>query len=89
MYSSAISISALDGGEWSALHPNRFTRGERAPGTHWIGGWVDPRAGLDNLETRKFLTLLGLELRPLGLPARSQLLCQPCYPGAYGSIQEA
>jgi len=30
---------ALDGGEWSALH----TR-ERAPGTHWIGGWVGPRA---------------------------------------------
>jgi hypothetical protein len=24
--------------------------GERAPGTHWIGGWVDPRAGLDDLE---------------------------------------
>jgi len=20
---------------------------ERAPGTHWIGGWVGPRAGLD------------------------------------------
>jgi hypothetical protein len=20
---------------------------ERAPGTHWIGGWVSPRAGLD------------------------------------------
>jgi len=22
-------------------------RGEKAPGTHWIGGWVGPRAGLD------------------------------------------
>jgi hypothetical protein len=31
-------ISALDGGEWSASHPGRFTPGERAPGTHWIGG---------------------------------------------------
>jgi hypothetical protein len=30
---------ALDGG--------RFTPGERAPGTHWIGGWVGPRTGLD------------------------------------------
>jgi hypothetical protein len=35
---------------------------ERAPGTHWIGGWVDPRAGLDDVEKRKFFTLPGLEL---------------------------
>jgi hypothetical protein len=33
---------------------------------------VDPRAGLDDVEKRKFLTLLGLELRPLGRPTRSQ-----------------
>jgi hypothetical protein len=33
---------------------------------------VDPRTGLDDLEKRKFLTLQGLELRPLGRPARSQ-----------------
>jgi hypothetical protein len=26
---------------------------ERAPGTHCIGGWVDPRAGLDNMEKGK------------------------------------
>jgi hypothetical protein len=26
---------------------------ERAPGTHWIGGWVDPRAGLDAVAKRK------------------------------------
>jgi hypothetical protein len=44
---------------------------ERAPGTHWIGGWVDLRAGLDDLEKRKFLTLPGLELRPLGRPPLS------------------
>jgi hypothetical protein len=25
----------------------RFTPGERTTGTHWIGGWVGPRAGLD------------------------------------------
>jgi hypothetical protein len=43
-----------------------FTPGEGAPGTHWIGGWVDLRAGLDDLEKRKFLTIPGLELRPLG-----------------------
>jgi hypothetical protein len=36
---------------------------------------MGPRAGLDNVEKRKFLTLPGLELRLLGLPARSQSLC--------------
>jgi hypothetical protein len=38
---------------------------ERAPGTHWIGGWVDPRTGLDYREKRKFFPLPILELRPL------------------------
>jgi hypothetical protein len=42
-----LLTSALVGGEWSALRPGRFTPGERAPGTHWIGGWVDPRTELD------------------------------------------
>jgi hypothetical protein len=51
--------SALDGGEWLASRPGRFTTRDRAPGTHWIGGWVDLRASLDDLEKRKFLTLPG------------------------------
>jgi hypothetical protein len=63
--------SALVGGEWSTSRPGRFTPGERAPSTHWIGGWVDLRAGQDDLEKRKFLTPPGLELRPLDRPARS------------------
>jgi hypothetical protein len=50
--------SELVGGEWSASRP----------GTHRIGGWVDPRAGLYDVEKRKFLT------RPLSRPARSQSL---------------
>jgi hypothetical protein len=41
---------ALVGGEWSASHPSCFTPGERAPGTHWTAGWVDPRASLGNME---------------------------------------
>jgi hypothetical protein len=45
-----LLTSALAGGEWSASRPCRFTLGERAPGTHLIGGWVDPRAGLDDME---------------------------------------
>jgi hypothetical protein len=40
---------------------------------------VNPRAGLYDVEKRKFLTLLGLELRPLGRPARSQSLYQLPY----------
>jgi hypothetical protein len=31
---------------------------------------VSPRAGLDDVENRKFLTLPGLELRPLGRPVK-------------------
>jgi hypothetical protein len=54
--------SALVEGEWSAPRSGRFTPEERAPGTHWIGGWVGPRAGLDDTEKRKFLTLPGLDL---------------------------
>jgi hypothetical protein len=61
--------SALVGGEWSASRPCRFTSG-----THWIGGLVGPRAGLDDVEERKFLTLPGRELRSIGRPARSQAL---------------
>jgi hypothetical protein len=47
-YSFTHSLtSALDGGEWSASRPGRVTTRETAPGTHWIGGWVGPRAVLD------------------------------------------
>jgi hypothetical protein len=78
-----VLTSALVGGEWSALRPGRFTPGERAPGTHSIGGWVDPRAGLDDMEKRKSLTTPRLELRPLGRPVRSQLLYRLSYLGSY------
>jgi hypothetical protein len=57
--------SALAGSEWSASRPCRFTPRERFPGTHWIGGWVDLRASLDDVEKRKFLPPPELELRPL------------------------
>jgi hypothetical protein len=53
-YSSTHSLtSVLDGGEWSASRPCRFTPGERAPDTHWIGGWMGPRASLDAVVKRK------------------------------------
>jgi hypothetical protein len=58
-----------------------YPRG-KSPDTHWIRGWVGRRAGLDNLEKRKFLTLPRLELRLLGRPARSQSLYRLHYPGS-------
>jgi hypothetical protein len=71
--------SALVGGERSGLRPGRLTTGERALDTHLIGGWVGPRTSLDDKETRKFLTLLGLRLQ------RSHRTCTQslywlCYP---------
>jgi hypothetical protein len=44
---------------------------------------MDPRAGLDDVEKRKFFTIPGLELRPLGRPARSRSLYRLRYPGSY------
>jgi hypothetical protein len=49
---------ALDVGEWSDSHPGCFTDRERDPGTHWIGGWVGPRAGLDAMVTRKNYSIM-------------------------------
>jgi hypothetical protein len=52
------------GGEWSASRTGRFTPGERASSTHWIGGWVNPRAGLDDMEKWKFLPHLDSNTDP-------------------------
>jgi hypothetical protein len=46
----AFLTSVLQGGEWSASRPGRFTAGERALGIHWIGGWVGHGSGLDVVE---------------------------------------
>jgi hypothetical protein len=54
------------------LHaPAALPPGKEPQVPHWIGGWVDLRASLDDLEKRKLLTLPGLKLRPLGRLARS------------------
>jgi hypothetical protein len=50
VYIQIFLTSALAGGKWSASRPGRFKFGERAASTRWIGGWVDPRPGLDNVE---------------------------------------
>jgi hypothetical protein len=83
MYKSTFfSISVLVGVEWLSSRPARFIPGEKVPVTHWIGGRVGPRAGLDGVEKRKFLTVPGLEIRPLSRPARSQSLYTDCAPGS-------
>jgi hypothetical protein len=42
--------SALVEGEWSASLPGRFYPRGKSPQYPLIGGWVDPRAGLDKME---------------------------------------
>jgi len=36
---------------------------ERPPGTHWIGGWVGPRAGLDAVVREEFPVSAGHSAR--------------------------
>jgi hypothetical protein len=57
----------------------RFTPGERIPGTHWIGGWVGPRAGLDAGARRKIVCLC--RGSNLDRPVRSQTLYCLSYRG--------
>jgi len=51
---------ALEGGEWSAACPSHTLPQER-PGTHYTGGWVGPRAGLDR---QKISSPPGFDPRP-------------------------
>jgi hypothetical protein len=55
--------------------PAALYRWERTPGTHWTGGWVGPRAGL-NTEARGkiLLPLPGIEPQSHGRPVCSQTL---------------
>jgi hypothetical protein len=57
LYTHSFLTSAIAGGEWSASSLGRFVAREKKTGTHWRGCWVDLRAGLDDVENRKFLIL--------------------------------
>jgi hypothetical protein len=67
-------------GEWvyrstevsGQLHAPAALLPGKQPSTHWIGGWLGPRASLDDLEKRKFFTLPALELQPLVHPVASR-----------------
>jgi hypothetical protein len=56
--------SALDGVDWSALRPSRFTPKEIIPGTNWVGGWEGSQVGLNVMVEEKILPLPGFEPRP-------------------------
>jgi hypothetical protein len=49
MYLHAFLPSTLDGSK------QPLYSGLRASGTHWVGGWMDLRAGLDVMKERKSL----------------------------------
>jgi len=70
VYIHAFLTLALDGGGWLASRPGHFT-----PGTHWIGGWVEPRTGPEIKKTTS-LPLPGIE-------ARSSSPYWLSYPGSY------
>jgi hypothetical protein len=50
----------LVGSEWSTSRPGCFT-----PSILWIGCWVGLRAGVDDVEKRKFLTYRDSNPNPL------------------------
>jgi hypothetical protein len=53
-YSATHSLtSALEGGEWSASRPARFTLRNPPPRINYTGGRVGSRAGLDAVVKRK------------------------------------
>jgi hypothetical protein len=40
--------------EWrSVSRPGRLSPGDGAPGTHWMGDWVDSEVGSEAVENRK------------------------------------
>jgi hypothetical protein len=63
VYTHVFLTLVLVGSEWSASCPGRFTLGVGDPVAHRIGGYLGPRADLDDEKKRKCLTLPGLELR--------------------------
>jgi hypothetical protein len=60
-------ISALDKGRGSASTPSHFNMGAKASGTHWIEGWLGPRASVAAVEGKKKSYLLGIKPRTSSL----------------------
>jgi hypothetical protein len=50
--SQPLLTSAVHVGEWLASRCECFAPEQIVTGTHWIGGWVGHRSGLDAMEKR-------------------------------------
>jgi hypothetical protein len=62
--------------------PVALTPRDRAPGTHWIGGWVDPTAVLDTVVKRKIPNSRRESNLNPNRPARSPALYRLSYRGS-------
>lgn len=49
-----------------------FSPWEKAPGANWIGGWVFLRAGLDDMEKKKYLATANNRTPAIQTVARRQ-----------------
>jgi hypothetical protein len=86
----AVSCSSADAMMSTLVTPDSFTVSGNTCELYSADGWFEPRPettiptnrGFAVLEKKQFLTLLGLELRPLGRPARSQPLYRLRYPSS-------
>jgi hypothetical protein len=63
VYLNAFVTVALDDVKWWASFPGRFIPKKSVLDTHWLGGWVGRRAGLDAVEKRKTYLISGHEPR--------------------------
>jgi hypothetical protein len=57
--------------------------GERAPGTHLIGGWEGPRAGLDVLARIKIPALAGNQILAVQSASFALKLSTNCFLGSF------
>jgi hypothetical protein len=65
----AFLTSALGGCEWSDSRPGRIISGGKgAPDTHWIGGWVGPRADLDAVAKKNPIIASAGNVTPVDQP---------------------
>jgi hypothetical protein len=67
----------------SQLHALASLPRGKSPSIHWIGGWVDRKAGLEDIEK----THPELELQPLDCRVRSQSLYRLRYRSSVNPIQ--
>jgi hypothetical protein len=84
LYMSYVFLTlALVRGKCSTSISGRFTAAEAASITRWIGDWLGPKAGFEDVEKKEFWSLPLLKICPLGRKVPIQTLYQRFYPGSY------